>query len=212
MLARPVSDCTPILIPILGHVTDGYDGDEGILPLGGHGRIKPGGRVDIQAGIGRQVQVAYDAFKIQAVVIRQEKSMRAEGFIWLIHTPEKADHRAGEAFLGNFSSQVVLWQELLVNVRQIGVRQDRIRFELLILCKLDTPRQLPIHINALHCRIENELNPSLAGQRHERLHDAIHTTPGIPHAMRQFGVWHHRESGRRFKWTQTHVYILEGEC
>src|SRR5512134_1063861 len=97
MLTRLISKLTPILFAIFAHVPDRDDRRQGILSLRRHGWVEPCRGVNIKTGVGWQSQVADNALEVLAVIVRKEKSMRAEGFIRLIHSPEKTDHGTGES-------------------------------------------------------------------------------------------------------------------
>src|SRR5512136_1614795 len=97
LLARLVSQFAPILFSILAQVTNWDNRDQSILSWRSHGWVEPRRCMNIQAGIGGQAQISDDTLEVLAVIVRQEKSMRAEGFIRLIHSPEETDCGTGES-------------------------------------------------------------------------------------------------------------------
>ena len=135
--------------------------------------------------------------------------MRAEGFIRLIHSPEETDHRTGEALARQCLDHPVLRKQILINIGQIRIGKHHIRIQARAICKQNASGVRRICINPFHGRVKDEFHASLAGKIHEGLDDAIHAAFGIPDAMRQFRVRHHRKSGRRFKRAQPHVNILK---
>ena len=88
-LARLVAQGAPILLAGLIQVADRDDGDQGILTGGGLGRVEPGWRVDVQAGVCRHFQVA-DAFEIFSEIIRQEQGVRPQAPGWVGRPPRKS--------------------------------------------------------------------------------------------------------------------------
>src|ERR1700690_91026 len=98
MRARFIAQFTPILIPILAHVTDRDNRDQSIFSGRGHGWVESRWGVNVKTGIGRQAQVTDDALKIFAIVMCKEKRMRSKSFVSLINSPKETDDRAREAF------------------------------------------------------------------------------------------------------------------
>ena len=54
-LARLIPDPGPVLFSVFAHMPDRDNRDQGILSLRGHGCVKPGRSMDIEAGVGWQV-------------------------------------------------------------------------------------------------------------------------------------------------------------
>ena len=77
VLARLVSNFTPILPAILTQVPNRDDRDQCILSRRGHGWVEPRWCMDIKTGIGGQAQVPNDSLEVFAVVICKEESVRA---------------------------------------------------------------------------------------------------------------------------------------
>ncbi len=91
MLAGLIPDLSPVLFAVLAHVAYRDDTDDRILSLRGHGGIEPGRGVDIQARVGRQVEVPDDRGRVGAVIVRQEQRMWGKLPVRPVHSPEEAD-------------------------------------------------------------------------------------------------------------------------
>lgn len=105
----------------------------------------------------------------------------------------------------------VLRQQILINVGQVRIRKDRVRFEKLAVVEDNAARLHRIHCNLLDGRIEHEFHARLARHVRQGLDDAVHAALRIPDSMRQLRVRHEREGGWRIERTEAHVHILERE-
>ncbi len=111
----------------------------------------------------------------------------------------------------SFLALSILWEQILVDIGQVGVRQDRIRLQMPPIRQQHAARALSIDFDLLYGCVEGKLHTDLARQRKQGFDHLIHTAFGVPDAMRQFGVGHHREGGGRLERAQPHIHILEGK-
>src|SRR5512143_3026285 len=117
--------------------------------------------MDIKTGIGRQARASLDALEILAVIVRQEKRMRAEIRIGLVHSPEEADHRAGEALTRQGFHHPILWKQMLVYIRQVGIGKHHIRIEARAVGKQNTSGMRRICVYPFYGRVKDEFHTSL---------------------------------------------------
>ncbi len=139
MAARTFADRNPILLIFAGQVPNRYDSDQRVFAGRGHVRVESSRGVDIQAWICGQVQVAVDAFEILFIIISKKKGVRTKQFVLAIDPPEEAHDRAGVALAGHALGKTILWDQVLVHIRQVGVCEDDIRIQALTVLEQDAP-------------------------------------------------------------------------
>ncbi len=66
------------LLTVIRHVSDGDNSDERILSRWRHGWVESGRGVDVETGIGWQIQVTDDTVEISAVIIGKKERVRRE--------------------------------------------------------------------------------------------------------------------------------------
>ena len=94
--------------------------------------------------------------KVFTVIVRQEQRVWCERLVGLIHAPEEADDRTGIALAGQFFDLTVLWKQVLINIGQVGVRQDGIRLKPLTIHRHPIGA-FPIDIDTFYRRIEERI-------------------------------------------------------
>ncbi len=102
-------------------------------------------------------------------------------------------------------------QQFLVDVRQVGVGHDGVRIKTPPIFQEDAAGSGVAHIDLGYVRVESKFHARLLGDSKQGLDYLMHAALGVPDAMGQLGVGHHREGGRRLEGAESHVDVLEGE-
>jgi len=99
--------------------------------------------------------------------------------------------------------------KILINIGQIRIGKDHIRFKAVSMQQGATPRaSVGIGINLFYVELKMNSTPAWRA-RFVRVSITLeHAALGIPHAMRQLRVRHKRKSSRALQTGSSHVNIL----
>ncbi len=137
--------------------------------------------------------------------------MGTQPWVAAVQPPEETNDRARVALAGQAVRMPVRWQQLPVNVGQVGVGENGIGLHAPSILQEHPPGAPSVQHDLFHCRLEGELHPSPQGDLHQRLDDAVQAPFGIPDTVGDLGVGHHGEGRWRFEGAQPHVHVLKSK-